>query len=129
TYPDRCRVQIERRTVPGEMDAMVEQQLRELIGDAADLTMGISRQPFEIGPEAELVQAMQAVVTQRLGQPTEIVGWGGWMDSALTSAAGIPSLVFGPTGHGAHADNEWIDLDSVQTCREIYADLARSWSA
>jgi acetylornithine deacetylase len=129
TYPDLCRVQIERRTVPGETDAMVEQQLRELIGDAAELTMGISRQPFEIGPEAELVQAMQAVVTKRLGRPAEIVGWGGWMDSALTSAAGIPSLVFGPTGHGAHADDEWIDLESVQTCREIYADLARSWSA
>ena len=30
TYPDRCRVQIERRTIPGESDAVVEQQLREL---------------------------------------------------------------------------------------------------
>jgi acetylornithine deacetylase/succinyl-diaminopimelate desuccinylase family protein len=127
TYPDRCRVQIERRTVPGETDAIVEHQLRELIGDGADLTMGISRQPFEIAPEAELVQAMQAVIARRLGQPAEIVGWGGWMDSALTSAAGIPSVVFGPTGHGAHADDEWVDLDSVQTCHEIYADLARTW--
>ena len=36
TYPDRCRVQIERRTIPGETDAIVEQQLRELIGDAAN---------------------------------------------------------------------------------------------
>ena len=46
---------------------------------------------------------------------------------ALTAAAGIPSVVFGPTGHGAHADDEWIDLDSTQTCREIYSDLARAW--
>jgi acetylornithine deacetylase len=129
TYPDRCRVQIERRTIPGETDEIVEQQLQELIGDRAELTMGICRQPFEVGRDVELVQALQGVVTKRLGMPAEFVGWGGWMDSALTSAAGIPTVVFGPTGEGAHADVEWVDLDSVQQCREIYAALARAWCA
>jgi acetylornithine deacetylase len=129
TYPDRCRVQIERRTIPGEPPQIVEQQLREITNGAAELTMGIVRQPFEIAPESDVVQAMQAVIRRRLGQPATFVGWGGWMDSALTSAAGIPTVVFGPTGEGAHADIEWVDLDSVQTCREIYADLARAWCA
>ena len=129
TYPDRCRVQIERRTVPGETDEIVEQQLREMIGDRAALTIGISRQPFEIGPEAELVKVMQDVVARRLGRPPELTGAGGWMDSALTSSAGIPTVIFGPAGEGAHADDEWVDLDSVQRCREIYADVARAWCA
>ena len=69
------------------------------------------------------------VIEERLGAPAPVVAWGGWMDSALTSAAGIPTIVFGPTGEGAHADIEWVDLDSTQTCREIYAALARSWCA
>ena len=127
TYPDRCRVQIERRTIPGESDAVVEQQLRELVGDAGELTMGITRQPFEIPPDAELVTVNQEVIARHRGTPAEITGAGGWMDSALTSAAGIPTVIFGPDGDGAHADNEWVDLDSAQTCREIYADLARAW--
>jgi acetylornithine deacetylase len=127
TYPDRCRVQIERRTIPGETDGVVEQQLRELVGDAGELTMGITRQPFEIAPDAELVRVIQQVIAERLGQPAQLTGAGGWMDSALTSAAGIPTAIFGPDGEGAHADVEWVDLDSAQTCREIYANLVRTW--
>jgi acetylornithine deacetylase len=134
TYPDRCRVQIERRTIPGETDELVEEQLQTLIADAgqagtdgAQLTMGISRQPFEIAPDAELVTVAQRVITERLGQPAEITGAGSWMDSALTSAAGIPTIIFGPTGEGAHADDEWVDLESVRICREIYAEIARAW--
>ncbi len=129
TYPDRCRVQIERRTVPGETDEIVAAQFRELVGDAAELEIGITRQPFEITPDAELVSVMQSVIASKLGAPAELTGVGGWMDSALTSAAGIPTVIFGPVGEGAHADVEWVDLDSVQTCREIYADLARTWCA
>ena len=127
TYPDRCRVQIERRTVPGETDEIVAAQFQELVGDAAELEIGITRQPFEISPDAELVSVMQSVIASKLGAPAELTGAGGWMDSALTSAAGIPTVIFGPVGEGAHADVEWVDLDSVQTCREIYADLARTW--
>jgi acetylornithine deacetylase len=127
TYPDHCTVQIERRTIPVENEAIVEQQLRALVADRAEVRMGISRQPFEISPDAELVGAVQAVVTAHLGQPATLKGAGGWMDSAFTSNAGIPTVIFGPVGEGAHADIEWIDLESVQTCREIYADLARSW--
>jgi acetylornithine deacetylase len=129
TYPDRCLLQVERRTVPGETDAVVEQQLHDLVGEAGEVRMGLTRQPFEIAPDAELVTVMQQVITDRRGTPAELTGAGGWMDSALTSAAGIPTVIFGPDGDGAHADEEWVDLDTVQTCREIYAGLARTWCA
>jgi acetylornithine deacetylase len=129
TYPDRCRVQIERRTVPGETDEIVEAQLRELAVGGGELRMGISRSPFEIAAEAELVQVMQGVYSRATGSPAPLAGAGGWMDSALTSAAGIPTVIFGPTGEGAHADIEWVDLESAQFCREIYAGLARVWCA
>ena len=91
------------------------------------MTMGLSRQPFEISPDAELVTVAQSVIAKALGHAPEITGAGGWMDSALTSAAGIPTIIFGPTGDGAHADAEWVDLATVQTCREIYAGIARAW--
>ena len=129
TYPDYCRLQIERRTIPGETDEIVEQQLRDLIGDSAELAMGLTRSPFEIEETAELVQVVQGVIAQRLGMKAPLSGAGGWMDSLLTSRAGIPTVIFGPVGEGAHGDVEWVDLDSVQTCREIYADLARVWCA
>jgi len=54
-----------------------------------------------------------------LGSAPEIIGRAGWMDSALLAAAGIPTVVFGPGGAGAHAVVEWADLEQVQRCSDV----------
>jgi acetylornithine deacetylase len=46
------------------------------------------------------------------------------MDSALLQAAGVETVVFGATGAGAHADVEWVDLESVVKLAEILAEAA-----
>jgi acetylornithine deacetylase len=35
------------------------------------------------------------------------------MDSAFLASAGIPTVIFGPVGEGAHSDVEWVDLESA----------------
>ncbi len=127
TYPDLCRVHIERRTVPGETPAGVEAEFRQIIAAGAaqdstfraDLTMGISREPFHVSETQPIVRLLNEVATTHLGRVPATVGAGGWMDSALLSAAGIPTVIFGPTGEGAHADVEWVDLDSAATCANV----------
>ena len=124
TYPDLCRVHIERRTVPGETPSGVEAEFRQIIAAGAaqdstfraDLTMGISRDPFHVSDSQPIVRLLSEVATTHLGRVPATIGAGGWMDSALLSAAGIPTVIFGPTGAGAHADVEWVDLDSAATC-------------
>ena len=59
-----------------------------------------------------------------LGREPEIVGVPFWADSALLAAAGIPTVVFGPTGEGLHSEVEWVDLASLEQCIEIYAGVA-----
>jgi acetylornithine deacetylase len=49
------------------------------------------------------------------------------MDSALLDAAGIPTAVLGPRGAGAHADVEWVDLESVQACVDVLVEAAREF--
>jgi acetylornithine deacetylase len=46
------------------------------------------------------------------------------MDMALLNEAGIPTVAFGPSGEGAHADVEWVDIDSVETCVRVYLRAA-----
>jgi acetylornithine deacetylase len=41
-----------------------------------------------------------------------------WADSALAAKAGIPSILFGPAGHGAHAIDEWVSKESLLNCYE-----------
>ena len=51
------------------------------------------------------------------------------MDSALTSEAGIETMVFGPAGTGAHADEEYVEVDSMLECTAVLAATAREWCA
>jgi acetylornithine deacetylase len=69
------------------------------------------------------VQIVQATATSVLGAPPGIIGEPYWMDAALLADAGIETVVIGPSGVGAHAAREWVDLDSVQSVADI---LARS---
>ena len=51
------------------------------------------------------------------------------MDAALLAGAGVETVVFGPTGTGAHADEEWVDVTSVVQCAEVLAETARAYCA
>ncbi len=55
----------------------------------------------------------------QLGREPAVRGHSAWMDAAFISAAGIPTVVFGPDGGGAHAVEEWVDLASVRECAEV----------
>ena len=137
TYPDSCRLQIERRTVPGETALDAERQLRELLEAAAagdpvfraDLWPGLIRDPFAVAEDEPIVQTLRRQATTVLGRAPAAVGASGWMDAAILAAAGIPTVVFGPDGEGAHADEEWVDLASAERCREILLATAAEFCA
>ena len=59
----------------------------------------------------------------------ELVGHPAWMDAAFLSAAGIPTVVFGPSGEGAHAVEEHVELESVEQVAEIVLEAARRFCA
>jgi acetylornithine deacetylase len=121
SYPERCLLKGERRTVPGETVEQVEEEVRALLGDVDGTNrVVVARGPFETPEDYEIV----ALVSRHAGGP-EIVGVPFWADSALFSAAGIPTVLFGPAGEGAHAVEEWVDLASAETCAEVYTAVAR----
>ena len=62
-----------------------------------------------------------------LNRPLEVAGVQFWTDAAVLSAVGIPSVLFGPSGSGAHALEEWVDLAGVKTCADIYLATAMNF--
>jgi acetylornithine deacetylase len=127
-YAARCRLTVERRTIPGESEAQVTGELVQIMEklraeDAsfeAEVQTTLARPPFETRPDAPIARAVAAA----LGGKAEFVGDSPWMDSALLSAAGIETVVFGPVGAGAHSDDEWVDLESVYRTAQVLADTA-----
>ena len=132
TYADRCVVQLERRTMPGETAAQVEAEIAGLVDrlrgadptfDAEVRTL-LVREPFEIAPDAAVVRAVDAAAAAVLGRDAEHVGDTPWMDSALLAAKGVETVVIGPSGAGAHAAEEWVEVDSVVSLAEILVHAA-----
>jgi acetylornithine deacetylase len=131
SYPDRCHLQMERRTVPGEAPGAAGREVEELLArlkrEDADFRgaskVMFARSPYEIAANHELPQSM----IRATGRSSTPIGMSFWTDAAILGDAGIPSILYGPTGAGLHSVEEWVDAKSVLTCRDALVALARDW--
>ena len=113
-------MQGERRTIPGERRDEVEAELRGLLGDSdGSIAFPFGRDPMEVSADEEIVR-----VVQTHAGSDEVHGAPFWTDAALFVEAGIPAVLYGPTGDGAHAAVEWVELASVERCRDLYVAVA-----
>jgi acetylornithine deacetylase len=132
SIPARCVLQAERRTIPGESMELAVSEVREILdaagaGDAdfsGDIRVIAAREPLEVSTDSEIAATVRSAATAVLGAPPDVVGETFWADSALLVAAGIPTVLFGPIGEGAHAEVEWVDVASLEQCVEIYIGVA-----
>lgn len=142
SYPDRCHLQMERRTVPGEQPGRGAREVADILArlSAADPEFKaasrqlFARSPYEIAADHPLVATMKLAVTAASSAPSaapsaapSVSGMSFWTDASVLGDAGIPSLLFGPTGAGLHGVEEWVEAQSVITCRNALAELARRW--
>jgi acetylornithine deacetylase len=134
-YAARCRLRIERRTIPGETEEQVMAELQTIVDRlaAADpsfqatLRSFFVREPFEVSPGAAIVQSLSRAAERVLGRTPRMVGDTPWMDSAMLAAAGVETVVIGPAGAGSHSHEEWVEVESVVRLAEILAETARSY--
>jgi acetylornithine deacetylase len=137
TYAPSSTLQIERRTVPGETEAQVMAEIQTLIDRLASEDPSFratawaffTREPFEVAREAPLVRTLAGAVGRVLGAAPRYMGDTPWMDSALLAGAGVETVVFGPGGAGAHADGEWVDVESMVRCAQALAETAAEYCA
>jgi acetylornithine deacetylase len=134
SYAARCVLGLERRTLPGETAAGVEAELESLLERcrAADPELVaerrtlLVREPFEVAQTAEIVAAVCAAAAEHNGGPPQIGGVSYWADAAFIASAGIPTVLFGPGGEGAHAIEEWVSIsDTEVVARTLVATAQR----
>ncbi len=135
TLPDRVLLSVERRTIPGETQATVQAEIDAVLDAcrAADPVLRatarvtLARDPFEIDAAHPFVDLVRDAASQVLGASPAIEGVSFWADSAFIAAAGIPTVLFGPAGEGAHADDEWVSVRSVVACADVLTAAARAF--
>ena len=138
TYPDRCSVQIERRTIPGETAAdfageveaacaRVRERTRRPL--RADIVPGFAQAPNEVATEHRLVRTLTKSL-ERAGERAPVEGLPCWTDAALLTAAGIPAICFGPGDIGlAHSAEEYVDMGEIERATGVLAAFVSEWFA
>jgi acetylornithine deacetylase len=137
TYPERCTIGIERRTLPGEGAAEVERELKRLLtgcreGDSvleASARTLLVREPLETAEDEPIVAALREAAAEVLGSRPPLSGASFWADSAFIAAAGIPTALFGPGGEGAHAAEEWVSVRDTESCTRVLTKAASAFCA
>ncbi|MEO7126081.1 MAG: M20/M25/M40 family metallo-hydrolase, partial [Nakamurella sp.] len=134
TIPEHCRLTIERRTLPGESLADTEREFAILLARCADADRDFAadtrtlmyRPALETRADHPIVLAIDAAHQSMRGRAAEVTGMSYWADSAFIAAHGIPTVLFGPGGDGAHAEVEWVSITDTVDCARILFTVASS---
>jgi acetylornithine deacetylase len=133
TVPERATIEIDRRLAPGERPEAAYEDLIHHIDENIDAGRCEIRHDAPFMQSLGLSDKSNLTVAQRLagvvrehGHASEIVGVPFGTDAAAISAAGVPTVVFGPGSiEQAHTADEFISIDELQLATEIFYRVAR----
>jgi len=128
--PSQACLRWERRTLPGESQQELDLELARMVQAAknhpgnheVEARELFVRYPHSVPDDAKILGRLQKASPQ-----SSKVGLSFWADSALGAQAGIPSVLFGPIGHGAHAIDEWVSLKSLVRVYEVLKTLIEAY--
>jgi acetylornithine deacetylase len=135
TYPDKCKLQLERRLIPGETREDVENEMNEILQRIEEKDPKFNaiyettfyRGPMELNKEQPICQTLLKISEKTTGKAPRFVGGSGWMDTEIIWRKGIPAVAFGPHGNGIHSREEYVDLDTVIVTAEIQNQVIKEY--
>ena len=135
TYPDRCVIRVERRTLPGENPDTPLAEVHTALARAmhlrpslaADARLVLLQAPSDVASDAPIASALGAALRAR-GERATVSGMTAWTDAALLNGAGIPAICFGPGDIAlAHGAVEWIDVAEIERATDVLESLIIEW--
>jgi len=138
TYPAELTLGFEMGTNPGEtlqdrldeIQGMIDEvRETEHPGLRAEVVVQLENEPFTAVGHERLLAAYSAATEVVVGRQVDAVGLNTWTDAAITQSAGIPTILCGATGGGAHGIDEWAELPSVIQLVAVLDNTARRFGA
>jgi acetylornithine deacetylase len=130
--PDRCEIQVDRRTLPGENSEQIlaefEAVMKKLVAEDPQFQAemdppALEDAALETSADSPIACCARQVCQEVLGH-CELVGVPYATNASKLSQVGIPSIVLGPGNiDQAHTSVEYVELDQVGKAAEIYARI------
>jgi acetylornithine deacetylase/succinyl-diaminopimelate desuccinylase-like protein len=131
TVADRCRIEIDRRLLPGEQPRIARAEFIDYVQKHAAKHIRFEcAEPWLCLPA--LGAELSGELTAKLGKVIDVVKGAHEVhavpygtDAPSLAEAGIPTVIFGPGDiRKAHTCDEWVPLDEVEQASEILYRLA-----
>ena len=124
--PDRCWIEVDRRTLPGENIEVILDPVRDFLRNLPDWEFEspyLSVAGMEVAEDSHIVQILARSINDVLGSVTiEAAQYA--TDAGIYNGVGIPTVVFGPGDIAqAHTDAEFVELQQVRQAVNIIQRL------
>ena len=127
TVADRCVIVVERRTLPGDADPGPELGSVLAPSRPARIVPLVARPAMEADADSPIARIVLEQVGRATGAPAALRGDPWWTDAGLIAEAGIPVVLVGPVGGGAHADVEWVSTESLESLVDVLEETIRAF--
>jgi len=118
--PDSCAILVDRRTLPGETERVVRNEIAQLLRKNRLLARMVNGKlgaclPLETDPQTPLVAQFMRSLGQRRPAGVDF-----FCDASVLAHGGITSVVFGPGDIAqAHTSDEWVSLAQLERARAL----------
>jgi acetylornithine deacetylase/succinyl-diaminopimelate desuccinylase-like protein len=128
--PSACRVEIDRRLLPGETVDQAYDEIAAIVAGAGEPADSVSIERlrgtngFRAPVDGALVQAFAGAIQAATGKPPQFLNATGVSDGRYFADDGIEIVNFGPgSGDQGHAANESVPIEQLVTAALIQRDL------
>jgi len=131
--PDYARAVVDVRVADASEKERIETCFQQIAqhthvnGVRVETRGGIYRPPMVPSEKTLMLWEQIAEIGTRLGQEMKLIATGGGSDGNFTSALGIPTIDgLGPRGGSAHSQDEFLDLESINSTVELICEISKS---
>lgn len=123
--PDRCVMSLDIRYLPGQNPDVILQQIRNV--SDGEVRVGLHGIPVATEKNDRFITLLRPVAQKHIGGEAVLFGQHGSADTQYFSAHGIPAIEFGPSGGNWHGDDEFVELESIETYKNILIDFVENY--
>ena len=126
--PNECVIDLDRRTIPGETETSVKQELvkafkeRRIPLPEFSKSRSVPCPPLDTDPDLPLVQSFLRAANRRKSKGVPY-----FTDASPIATGGTPALVFGPGNIAqAHSTDEWVEMAQLDRAYSIVSKFLNS---